>query len=186
VLIIAIGVAGLIFQSGVVEQQVINQIGRLVGDRGVEAVKAMIANASIGNRSLTATIIGVGVLILGAIGAVVQLKDALNIIWDVDEPQASGIWSYIRKYVISLGAVLSLGFLLAVSLFTTTVISTAGTVWGASIPPSILAAINFAADLTVLTLLFAMMFKWLPDTKIAWSDVWVGAALTTLLFVAGK
>jgi membrane protein len=185
-LLIAIGVASLVFQSGVVEQQVINQISGLVGERGAEAVKAMMANASIGNRSQLATIIGVGVLVFGAIGVVVQLKDALNIIWDVEEPQSSGLWGYLRKYALSLAAVLGLGFLLAISLFTTTVISTAGTLWGASVPPAVLTTINFVADLAVLTLLFAMMFKWLPDTQIAWSDVWVGAAITTLLFVAGK
>jgi membrane protein len=184
-LLIAIGVASLVFESGVVEQQVINQIGGLVGDRGAEAVKAMMADASVGNRSLIATIIGVAVLIFGAIGVVVQLKDALNIIWDVEEPQ-SGVWSYIRKYALSLGAVLALGFLLAVSLFTTTVISTMGTLWGASVSPALLTGVNFVADLAVLTLLFAMMFKWLPDTEIAWSDVWIGAAITTGLFVAGK
>jgi membrane protein len=185
-LLIAIGVASLVFKSGVVEEQVIGQIGGLVGDRGAEAVKAMMSNANVGNRSLIATIMGIAALLFGAIGVVVQLKDALNIIWDVDAPQSSGLWGYLRKYALSLAAVLSLGFLLAVSLLTTTVIGTIGTLWGSSVSPALLTGVNFIADLAVLTLLFAMMFKWLPDIEIAWSDVWVGAAITTALFVAGK
>lgn len=185
-LLIAIGVASLVFESGAVERGVMDQISKLIGPQGAEAVKGMMANASVGNRSLTATIIGVGVLIFGALGVVVQLKDAMNIIWDVEEQESSSIWSYIRKYGLSLAAVLGLGFLLAISLTTTTLISTAGSLWGSSVPPSVMTAINFVADLAVLTLLFAMMFKWLPDTEIAWSDVWIGAALTTVLFVAGK
>jgi membrane protein len=185
-LLIAIGVASLVFESGMVERGVIDQIDKLIGPQGAEAVKGMMANASVGNKSLIATILGFGVLMFGALGVVVQLKDAMNIIWDVEEPKSSGAWASIRKYGLSLAGVLSLGFLLAISLFTTTVISTAGSLWGSSVPPAVMTAINFVADLAVLTLLFAMMFKWLPDTDIAWGDVWVGAALTTVLFVAGK
>jgi membrane protein len=185
-LLIAIGVASLIFESGAVERGVIDQIGKLIGDQGAQAVKAMLANASIRGGSLWSTLVGVGVLLFGAIAVVVQLKDSLNIIWDVEDPGASGLWGYVRKYGLSLAAVLGLGFLLAVSLFTTTILSTMGSLWGAGLPAGLMTALNFVADMAVLTLLFAMMFKWLPDTGIAWSDVWIGAALTTLLFIAGK
>jgi membrane protein len=185
-LLIAIGVASLLFQSGTVEREVIAQIGKLVGDKGAQAVEALLANASIGGNSLLGTLIGVAVLLFGAIAVVVQLKDALNIIWDVKQPATGGIWAYLRKYALSLAGVLALGFMLAVSLFITTLISAAGSFWGAGLPAPLLAGANFIADIAVLTLLFAMMFKWLPDTEVAWSDVWVGAGLTTLLFIAGK
>jgi membrane protein len=185
-LLIAIGVASLVFEAGAVEQGVMAQIGKLVGDEGAKAVQALLANASFGGGSILSTVIGAGVLLFAAIGVVVQLKDALNIIWDVEDEAVSGIWGFLRKYALSLAAVLGLGFLLAVSLFTTTMLSAMGGALGSGLPAGVMAAINFVADLAVLTLLFAMMFKWLPDTEIAWSDVWVGAALTTVLFVAGK
>jgi len=185
-LLIAIGVASLAFESGTVEQEVVNQIGKLIGEQGAQAVRGLLANASIGSRSVIGTIMGIGLLIFGAVAVVVQLKDALNIIWDVEDPGTSGWWGFARKYALSLAAVLGLGFLLAVSLFTTTTLSTAGTLWASSLPPWLMTSFNFAADVVVLTLLFAMMFKWLPDIDIAWSDVWAGAALTTALFIAGK
>jgi len=185
-LLIAIGIAGVFFNSAQAEGQVLDQVGRLVGAKGAEAVKALVANASIGNQSLFGTLIGVALLLFGAIAVVVQLKDALNIIWDVEETPSSGIWSYVRKYVISLAAVLGLGFLLTVSLVTTTVISSASNIWGAWVPEGLMTLADFIINLGVLTLLFAMMFKWLPDTEIAWRDVWIGAALTSLLFIIGK
>lgn len=185
-LLIAIGVASLIFDSGMVEREVMGQVGRLIGDQGAQAVQAMISNASIGNRSTIGTLLGIALLLFGAVAVVVQLKDALNIIWNVQEPQASGVWGYTRKYVLSLAAVLGFGFLLTISLLTTTVIGAAGKYWGSGVPEGMLAAVNFVVDFGVLMLLFAMMFKWLPDIQIAWRDVWTGAALTALLFIFGK
>jgi membrane protein len=185
-LLIAIGVASMVFEAGAVEREAIAQISKLVGEEGAQAVKALLANASLGGGSLFGTLLGVGLLLFGAIAVVVQLKDALNIIWDVEEQGASGIWGFLRKYALSLAAVLGLGFLLAMSMFTTTILSAMGSALGSGMPAGLMAAINAVADLGVLTVLFAMMFKWLPDTEIAWSDVWIGAALTTLLFVAGK
>jgi len=185
-LLIAISVASLAFEAGAVEQGVMAQISKLVGEEGAKAVQSLLANASLGGGSIWGMVIGVGVLLFGAIAVVVQLKDALNIIWDVEDQAAGGLWGFLRKYALSLAAVLGLGFLLAISLFTTTMLSAMGSALGSGLPPGLMVAINFVADLAVLTLLFAMMFKWLPDTEIAWSDVWVGAALTTVLFVAGK
>lgn len=186
-LLIAISVASLVFEHGAVQREVASQIGKLIGVQGAEAVQALMANISVGGQSIFGTLIGIGVLLFGAIAVVVQLKDALNIIWDVDTSETgSGVWYYVRTYGLSLAAVLGLGFMLAVSLFTTTIISTIGTVWFAGVPAPLLAGVNFFADLAVLTALFALMFKLLPDTEVAWSDVWLGAAFTTLLFIAGK
>jgi membrane protein len=185
ILLIAIGVAAIVFESSDVQNQVIAQIGGLIGSQGAETVRGLLANASVGNRSLVSTLIGVGLLLFGAIGVVAQLKDALNIIWDVEEPDAGGLWGYIRKYALSLAGVLGLGFLLTISLVTSTAIGALGQYW-AGFPEGLVTILNFAANFGVLTLLFAMMFKWLPDIDLEWRDVWVGAAVTALLFNVGK
>jgi membrane protein len=185
ILLIAIGVAALVFEASSVQDQVIAQIGGLVGQQGADAVRAMIASASVGNRSLISTLLGVGILLFGAIGVVVQLKDALNIIWDVEEPDAGGIWGYVRKYALSLAGVLGLGFLLTVSLITSAAVGGLGKYWS-GFPEGLVTILNFAANFGVLTLLFAMMFKWLPDVDVEWRDVWLGAAVTALLFSIGK
>jgi len=185
-LLIAIGVASLVFESGVAQEAVIGQIRGLVGDQGAEAIKGMLENAAVGNQSSIATAIGVAVLLFGAIGVIVQLKDALNIIWDVEEPEAGGVWGYIRKYALSFAGVLGLGFLLTISLLTSALMGAAGKYLGTGIPEGLLTALNFALNFGVLTLLFAMMFKYLPDAEIAWRDVWIGAAFTALLFNVGK
>jgi membrane protein len=185
ILLIAIGVAALLFEASNVENQVIGQISGLVGAQGGEAVRAMLSGSAIGGKSLLATILGVGLLLFGAIGVVVQLKDALNIIWDVEEPDAGGVWGYVRKYALSLAGVLGLGFLLTVSLVTSAAVGALGKYWGA-FPETLVTVLNFIANFGVLTLLFAMMFKWLPDIDIEWRDVWLGAAVTSLLFGVGK
>lgn len=185
VLLIAIGVAALFFEASSVRDDVIAQISGLIGARGADAVRAMLDNASIGQGSLVSTVIGIAVLLFGAIGVVVQLKDALNIIWDVEEPDAGGLWGYTRKYALSLAGVLGLGFLLTVSLITTTAVGAVGKFWS-GFPEVLATALTFAANFGVLTLLFAMMFKWLPDVDVEWRDVWIGAAVTAALFEVGK
>ncbi len=185
-LVIAIGVASLVFDSGAVQIQVIDQISGLVGQQGAEAIKTMLASSAGGNQSVIATAIGFVVLVFGALSVVMQLKDALNIIWDVEAPKAAGVWGYIRSYVFSLAGVLGLGFLLTISLLSTALISGLGQSFGSGWSEGLLHAANFALNFAVLTLLFAMMFKWLPDIQIAWKDVWIGAALTAALFNIGK
>jgi membrane protein len=130
---------------------------------------------------------GIVLLVAAALGVVVQLKDALNVIFEVKEPESAGLAWYARVYGISFAGILALGFLLAVSL----VISTALTAFSSWISGSeesrmLLSAINFAVSLGVLALLFAMLFKWFPDTTTAWRDAWPGALATALLFNVGK
>lgn len=185
-LLVAIGVASLVFEAGLVQQQVIGQIRNFLGDQGANAIQGMLTNIAIGGASIWSTALGFGALLFGAIGVVVQLKDALNIIWDVEEVDAGGLWGYVRKYVISLAGVLGLGFLLTVSLLMTAALGGAAKYYGASVPEGTLTAVDFVVNFGMLTLLFAMMFKFLPDTQIAWRDVWIGAALTAVLFIAGK
>ena len=185
-LIITIGIASLFFESGGVQQQVMGQIRSLVGDQGAQAIETMLTASSKGNQSIVATVIGFAVLIFGALSVVVQLKDALNIIWDIERPPVSGMWAYVRTYALSLAAILGLGFLLAISLISSAVIASIGQSFNSGLSEAALHGANFLVNFLVLTLLFALMFKYLPDRDVGWYDVWIGAALTALLFNLGK
>ena len=185
-LIIAIGVASLFFDGGAAQQQIMGQIRSLVGEQGAQAIEAMLASASTGSQSVAATAIGLALLLFGALSVVVQLKDALNIIWKIDRAPVAGVWGYVRTYALSLAAILGLGFLLTVSLISSALIAGMGQVFASGLSEAALHAVNFVMNFLVLTLLFAMMFKYLPDTRIGWRDVWIGAALTALLFNLGK
>jgi membrane protein len=185
-LIIAIAVASLFYDGGAVQNQVMAQIRSLVGEHGAQAIAAMLAGSSTGNRSLIATVVGLAVLIFGALSVVVQLKDALNIIWDVDKPPLAGTWGYVRTYALSLAAVLAIGFLLTISLMSSALIAAFGQVLGSGLTETVLYGVDLALNFLLLTLLFAMMFKYLPDIEISWQDVWIGAAVTAVLFNIGR
>ena len=116
----------------------------------------------------------------------VQLKDAMNSVWEVETPPGSGIWRFARTYILSLAGVLAVGFLLLVSMLVTTALAAAGKYIAPYLPEAAFQIMAFIASFAVITLLFAMMFKWLPDTEIAWRDVWPGAILTAALFELGK
>jgi membrane protein len=116
---------------------------------------------------------------------VVQLKDAMNTIWNVEEPKEAGIWWYLRTYLISFAGILGLGFLLAVSLVVSASLAALSS-WSGTGTALIGEAVNFLVSLAILTALFAMLFKWFPDTEIAWRDVVPGAVATALLFNVGK
>jgi membrane protein len=157
-----------------------------VGETGAKAVQAMLAEASRPREGLLATVLGLGLLIFAAIGVVVQLKDALNVVWEVEETRGSGIWGFLRTYVVSLAAVLALGFLLLVSLLITAVLAAAGKYASAYLSEGLLHIASILVSFLVITALFAMMFKWLPDAEVRWYDVWLGAIVTATLFELGK
>lgn len=186
IILIAIAVAGLLFGQDAVRGEVSAQIRALLGDSGAQAVETMLADASRPRAGIWATVFGVGALIFAAVGVVVQLKDALNTVWEVEPPKESGVWAFIRTYLISFAAVLSLGFLLLVSLIVSTGLAASSQFIAPYLPEFLLQLVSSAVSLAFITLLFAMMFKWLPDTKIAWGDVWLGAAVTAVLFEIGK
>ena len=185
-IVIAIAIAGLAFGAEAVRGEVGNQVRGLLGDAGAQAVDAMLAGASKPREGLFATLFGIATLILAALGVVVQLKDALNTVWEVPASKSSGIWGFLRTYLVSLAGVLSLGFLLLVSLLFTTALAAAGKYIEPWLPEAAMQATGFVLSFAFITLLFAMMFKWLPDAAVAWRDVWLGAAVTALLFEVGK
>ena len=191
-LIIAIAVAGFLWQQGVVQQAVLNQIGGLVGTQGKIFVAGLLDSANHLGQGIFATIIGIITLLFGALGAFNELHNALNIVWDVEEEKVQGLWNSIRKLIIerflSFAMILVIGFLLLVSLVVSTALTAFGTWVGGLLPfqDVILQIINLVISILFLTVLFALIFKYLPDAKIAWRDVWVGAFVTALLFSIGK
>ncbi len=186
IIVIAIAVAGFFFGGEAVSGQVADSIKDMLGDTGAKAVQAMLADAGRPREGLLATLLGVGTLLFAAIGVVVQLKDALNTVWEVGELPGHGVWHFIRSYVASIAAVLALGFLLLMSLVVTAALAAFGKLAAPHLQEWILHLISILVSLSVISLLFAMMFKWLPDAEVDWSDVWFGAIVTAVLFEIGK
>jgi membrane protein len=185
-LVIAVAVAGLVFGEDAARGEVEAQLRGLLGDASAKAIDAMLASAGQPQQGIIATVLGTAILLFTAIGVVVQLKDAFNTVWEVDARKISGIRQFIRSYLVSLAGVVSLGFLLLISLVFTAGLSAAGKYFSAQVPEAAMQIVGSLVSFTVITLLFAMMFKWLPDTPVLWRDVWLGAAITAALFEIGK
>src|SRR5450631_1240736 len=185
-MVIAIAISGLVFGQEAVRGEVGSQLKGLLGDVGAQAVEAMLAGASKPQQGIVATVLGIGTLLFAAVGVVVQLKDALNTVWEVEPPKNGGIWPFVRTYLASLAGVLAVGFLLLVSLLLTTALSAGGKYFASYLPGAALLIVGSLVSFGVITLLFAMMFKWLPDIPVRWRNVWLGAAITAALFEIGK
>jgi membrane protein len=151
-------------------------------------IQTVLENAREPETGALATIFGVLTLLFGASGVFVELRDALNRAWEVKARQVSGVVALIRDRVLSFGMVLAVGFLLLVSLVVSAALAAAGKfVEGIlPLPEFVLQGVNFLTSIAVITLLFAMIYRFVPDVKIAWRDVWLGAGMTALLFTVGK
>ncbi len=185
-LLIAITITGLVFADS--QAQVLSEVRKLMGDKGAEAIQSMITAAQKPAESILATLLGFITLIFGAAGVVVQLKDALNTIWDVEDAPSGGLFGFVKKYFLSFGVVLGIGFLLLVSLLLEAGLAIVGQFVKDYMPALgiVMQVGALAISFGVITLLFAFLFKFLPDVKVAWRDVWIGAVLTSFLFVVGK
>ena len=188
-LIIAIGIAGLVFGREAAQGQIFDQLRGLLGDASGKAMEDMVQNASAKPATgIVATLIGVVTLLFGASGVFGQLQTSLNAIWDVQPKPGRGVVGIIRDRMLSFGFILVVGFLLLVSLLLTAAIALVGEWSGGMMPgmETLVQILNSVLSLAVITLLFAMIFKFLPDAKIAWHDVWIGAFITATLFTVGK
>lgn len=187
-LIVIMAIIGLIFGQEAAQGYVIQQMRDLLGPQGGDAIQDMIRRADQPGTGLMATILGTATLLFAASGVFAQLQDSLNTIWGVGPKPGRGIWGILRDRFISFSALLGTGFLLLVSLVLSAGLAALGKWYGRWLPLPELAlqAMDLALSLVVLTGLFAMMFKLLPDAKMAWRDVWMGAALTAILFTLGK
>jgi membrane protein len=188
-LIIAIAIAGAVFGEEAARGELVRQIQGLVGKEGAEAVQAMIQNADKpGSGGAIATIIGVVLLMFGASGVFGQLQSALNTIWEVKPKPGQGIRSFLVSRFLSFAMVLVIGFLLLVSLVLSSLLAAASYFFNNLMPgfPILGQAINFLISFGVITVLFASIYKFLPDVEIPWKNLWVGAAATAILFNIGK
>lgn len=188
-LTIAIAMAGFFFGAEAAQNQVAQTTRGLVGDESANAVQEMIRNASQKpGAGLVSTIFGIIALLFGAGGVVGQLQTSLNQIWGVAPKPGQGVWGFVRQRFISFAMVLSIGFLLLVSLVVSAVLAGLSTFLRGALGD--LAVVGQILDLAVsfgfVTLLFALIYKFLPDAEIRWKDVWIGAALTAILFAVGK
>src|SRR5262245_5334827 len=188
VLIVATAIAGLVFGREAAQGEILRQIQIFVGYPGATTIQTLIQSANRPAVGAIASALGIGAVLLGASGAFIELHNALNKIWRVS-PRPESLWiCVIRKRFVSFALVLCTGFLLLVSLALSAALAVVGEFVGYLLPaPASL--FEFASSLLsfgIITLLFAVIFKVLPDTKIAWRDVWVGAAVTSLLFTIGK
>jgi membrane protein len=188
-LVIIINLAGSIFGTEAVTHQVSGQISGMVGQDTAKDIESMIASVSNMEGTVLSTVLSIATLLFGATGVFYQLQQVLNKIWEV-KPQPKGKFiKLIKDRLFSFGLILVVGFLLLVSLLLSAVFSAVNN-WVTGFLPESLAILLHVLDVVIsfgiITLLFAAIFKFLPDAKIRWSDVWVGAVLTSVLFVLAK
>lgn len=188
-LVIVIAVAGYVFGEGAVRGALQGQISGLVGVDGAKAIQGLIISASEPTDGAVASAISIVVLLIGATTVFAEIQSALDRIWHVPEKaKPSGLWGLLRSRFLSFGLILGLAFLLIASLATGAAVAAAGTYFSVLLPgwEIMLQGINITLALVVDAVLFAMIFKLMPSTPIAWSDVWVGAGVTAALFELGK
>ncbi len=191
-LLLILMILGAVVDPHEVQQQLQGQLGALMGPSASQQVGAMMQQANQpGSGSVLTTILSIAALLFGATGAFGQLQAAINRAWEVmPDPDQGGLKAVLLKRVFSFGMILSIAFLLLVSLVLSALLSAFGTALNQYLPSGLsgplVQVINQLISLLVITLLFAAIFKVLPDARVAWRDVWVGAAFTAVLFVIGK
>lgn len=188
-LIIVIAIAGAVYGEEAARGEIVRQMQGLVGRDGAQLIQSMIQNASKpGSGSGIATAIGLGFLIFGASGVFGQLQAALNTIWEVKPKPGRAIKSFVQARFLSFAMVLVIGFLLLVSLVLSAAFSGISSYFGGFLPKALQFGriLNFVISFALVTLLFASIYKFLPDVKVPWKNLWVGAAVTALLFNIGN
>ena len=187
-LLIVIAVAGLVFGADAAHGQITAHLQSTIGQKAAAQIDQMVKAAGSHKSGTIATIFGVVILVLGASGLVLQLQDALNEIWDAKPERKAGFLLMIRERLLSFSMILGLGFLLLVSLVVSAALSALNTYTAALLPAAAIAlqALNIVFDLGILTVFFAMIFKFLPEADVEWRDVWAGSVLSAVLFVAGQ
>lgn len=188
-LVIIISLAGYFYGEEAVTRRISAEVQGMIGGDTAKDIEAMIANASTHSDSLMASLIGIGTLIFGATGVFYQLQQTLNLIWEVKPQPKNKIVKMIMDRIFSFGLILAVGFLLLVSLVLSavlTVLSDWVSVYFSDAFNFLFRLLDISVSLAVVTLLFAAIFKILPDAKVEWRDVWIGAFVTALLFVIAK
>jgi membrane protein len=186
--IIVVALAGLIFSRSTAQAHILSQVQGMIGPDGGRAVESMLANAQRPAAGILGIIVGLISLLFGASGVFTELRSALNLIWEVTPEKTSGVVGLLRERFFSFGMVLSIGFLLLVSLVVSTVLAAIGKFFGGLLPvPSpVVAVLNFFLSYLGVAVLFGLIFRWVPEAKVRWRNVWLGALVTALFFSIGK
>jgi membrane protein len=187
-LVVAIGVAGLFFGPDAARGEVVAQFSSLIGRPGAQAVEDLLASTGSPQKGATAALLGLATLLLGASGVFGELQEALNSIWNVEPKPHAGWRTFLRRRFLSFAMVLGSGFLLLVSLLVSAVLAATSRRFTFESPIAELSwsTANSLFGLVLPCVLFALIFKLVPDAKVAWRDVWVGAVLTAALFALGR
>jgi membrane protein len=187
-LIIVLFIVSLVFDPNKVRQELFSEVGGLIGPKSAQAIESAMASQYQNNRGLIASAIAVVTLLITATGLFIELQDALNTIWRVEAKSGQGMMGFIKTRLLSFAMVVGIGFLLLVSLVVSTALSALSKYISMLVPGMdiLWMVVNDAVSFLVITVLFAMIFKVLPDVKIRWRSVWLGAAVTSALFTGGK
>ncbi len=186
--VIALAIAGFCFGEQAAHQQLFGQLNLLLGDEGGKAIEALVAAADKSRTGFWATAIAVITLLVAATGVFAQLQNSLNRIWNIQSAPGRNVRNFIRHRLLSFAMVFGMGFILLVSLVVSAALAAVGD-WLSSYVTGqeiFLKTIDILLSLAAITALFAMIFKFLPDIKVAWRDVWLGGFLTAILFQIGK
>ena len=188
--LIVIGIAGFFWGEDAVRGELMRQIGGMVGENGAAAIEGVVrSGAEAPDQGIAATALSVVFLAIGATRVFAELQSALDRIWEVPaRERKTGVWNVLRIRLLSFGLVLSLAFLLLISLVVSTLLSAFGGWLGGLMPgwELILQLLNILVSFSILVVLFAMIYKFMPQAEVAWKDVWTGAFVTALMFEAGK
>jgi membrane protein len=188
-LFIAIAIAGLFFGADAVRGAVFAQLADLMGQESAKAIQEMLAHVSEPKTGVIGTVLGAAGLLLGASGVFAELQAAMDVIWRVpSQAKPNGIWGFLHTRLLTFGMVLGLGFLVVVSLLLSAALAALGKWWGGYLEgwQYLAQALDLAVNLIVLTGAFGAIFKFMPSRPVPWRDVWVGAAVTAVLFTIGK
>lgn len=187
ILLTVVAIAGLVFGHDAAQGALVSELTALIGEAGARALEAMLADARYTDSGTLATFIGIGTFFLFATGAFVELQDSLNLIWKAAPPRHWGI-ALLRSRLMSFAFIIGIGFLLMVSLAVDAALTAVGTVLGNSLSgwPTVLLVLNSALALGSSILLFAMIFRILPDAPVSWREAWIGGIVTGLMFTVGK
>jgi membrane protein len=187
-IIILIAIVGPFFGTAATENYIVGAIAEIAGEESARAVQSIVHNANQQGNGMLASVVGIVLLLLGAGAVVGQLQQSLNVIFGVTPKPDIDWWAFLRARFFSYAMLLAIGFLLMVSLIITTVLSAITKYFGYLLPSlaAIWPAVDLISSFALVTLLFALIYKILPDVHIAWRDALVGAALTSLLFSVGK
>ena len=186
--ILLVAITGLVLSHSTVEANILSEVRHMVGPQGAKAVAVMLANTQRPAAGILGAVIGVLSLLFGASGVFGELRSALNKIWEVEPREASGIWLIVRERVFSFGMVLSIGFLLMVSLVLSTVLAAISKFFSGllPVPTFILSIVNFLFSFGGIAILFGLIFRFVPAVRTPWRDLWPGSLVTALLFEIGK